>query len=210
MQKALSVTLVADGSSDLYALTPIVTLLLDQHCPVPFYVAQAESLGQGHQLEPRIRRALELFPCKLLLVHRDAEGLSIAAREKEIGEAIRQSQLAVPYVCAVPVRMTEAWLLADEFAIRCAAGNPSGTTPLELPRLQHIESAQAKDALFQALQLASDLGTRRIRGFRPQQHRHRVAEALTNLAGLRKLPSFAHFETSLAGTLKSMAANAEI
>jgi Domain of unknown function (DUF4276) len=210
MQKVLSTTLVADGSSDLHTLTPIVTLLLDQHSPVPFYVSQAEGTGQGHMLEPRIRSALALFPCKLLLVHRDAESSSVAAREREIEEAIRQSQADVPYVCAVPVRMTEAWLLVDETAIRCAAGNPTGTSSLQLPRLQDVESAQAKDALFRALELASGLGARRIRGFQPQKYRHRVAEALTDLEGLRRLPSFVHFETTLVRALKSLADHAEI
>jgi hypothetical protein len=210
MHKALSVTLVADGTSDLYALTPIVMLLLDEWSPVPYSVSQAGSLGQGHALGPRLRAACELFPCDLLLVHRDAERSTITAREGEVQAAIREAQVAVPHVCVIPVQMTEAWLLTDEAAIRSAVGNPKGAAVLKLPRWQDLESRDAKAVLFQAIELASELGARRIRGLRSQQYRHRVAEALRCLEPLRKLPSFVHFEAALTGALGRYAVNANV
>jgi hypothetical protein len=45
-------------------------------------------------------------------------------------------QTPVRHIPVVPVRMTEAWLLADEFAIRSAPGNPNGTQSLDLPDLR--------------------------------------------------------------------------
>ena len=43
-------------------------------------------------------------------------------------------------ICVIPVRMTEAWLLIDEKAIRIAAGNRNGTEILEIPKLHELES----------------------------------------------------------------------
>jgi hypothetical protein len=44
--------------------------------------------------------------------------------------------------------MTEAWLLADESAIRCAAGNPNGRVNLNLPDLQAIEDLPTPRRFF--------------------------------------------------------------
>lgn len=59
-------------------------------------------------------------------------------RFREIEEATVSVDVAI--VAAVPVRMIEAWLLFDESAIRLAAGNPNGTTPLGLPGMPRAES----------------------------------------------------------------------
>ncbi len=201
MPKTLSVTLVADGTSDLHALTPIVTLLLDQWSPCPYSISQASSLGHGHALGPRLQKALELFPCDLLLVHRDAERFTVSSRENEVLAAMCDARVTVPHVSVVPVQMTEAWLLIDEAAIRAAVGNPKGTAPLNLPRPQQLESVDAKAHLFQALETASELGARRSRRFQAQQYRHRVAEALLSVGPLRALPSFVRFESLLTSAL---------
>jgi hypothetical protein len=60
-------------------------------------------------LPGRITRALDLYPCELLFVHRDAEGASRIARVQEITAAL--GSISTPAVCVVPVRMQEAWLL---------------------------------------------------------------------------------------------------
>jgi len=58
----------------------------------------------------------------------------------------------VEVVPAVPVRMTEAWLLFDEAAIRRAAGCPNGSMPLELPSLKTSEDIpDPKTILHEAL-----------------------------------------------------------
>ena len=65
-------------------------------------------------LDHKIRAALELYPCDLLFVHRDAEREPRANRVKEIQLAIQRISsdffAGRPYICVVPIRMTEAWL----------------------------------------------------------------------------------------------------
>jgi len=205
MPKNISATLLADGSSDHAVLLPLLTLLLDEHSSSPFRISSAESLRVGLSLEQRIPAALALYPCDLLFVHRDAEALPGEARKREIDEAVARmgasTGVRVPHVCIVPVRMTEAWLLCDEDALRNAVGNPAGRSALSLPTSARLERIDAKDALFRALEAAAELGARRTRRFLPQQFRHRVAESLSSVASLRALPSFRMFEDELRAQL---------
>jgi hypothetical protein len=193
--KTLTATLVVDGSSDR-TLIPIIQFLLDEWSPSPHRILFAEGLHNG-PLTARLPSAVELYPCDLLFVHRDAERDSVAARVQEVRDAAALLQGQLPHVCLVPVRMTESWLLLDEFAIRSAAGNPNGTSPLHLPVARTIEQLpDPKALLFEALAAASDLTGRRRRKFRPEAARHRVAELLQT-AALRQLPSFNHAEEQL-------------
>jgi hypothetical protein len=198
----LTATLVADGSSDYSALQPLITMLLDEIVPGPYRLESANSLREGHALKDRLPQAISLFPCDLLLVHRDAEALAFDQREDEIRQALESAGIATPHVCVVPVRMTEAWLLVDERAIRAAVGNPGGRALLGLPASHQIESVQAKDKLLKALQAAGELGANRRRRFKPEQYRHRVAEEMPDLHALRQLPSFQRFEAALRERLK--------
>ncbi len=65
--------------------------------------------------------------------------------------------------------MTEAWLLADEAAIRRAAGSPSGRVDLGLPTFAELERlADPKQRLHEALKVASGYTGRRLRNFAPR------------------------------------------
>jgi Domain of unknown function (DUF4276) len=190
--KTLTATLVADGTSD-QTLLPVVQFLLDEWSPIPHRILFAEGLHHG-PLSTRLPRAMELYPCNLLFVHRDAEGATVEAREQEIRRAATSLRNPPSHVCVIPVRMTESWLLLDEEAIRTAAGNPRGTSHLQLPMAKAIEKlADPKARLFEALIAAADRSGRRKRQFRPEAARHRVAE-LMDRAKLRLLPSFGHSE----------------
>jgi hypothetical protein len=196
--KFLQFTLLTDGSSDR-VLKPISELLLDVHCPTPYAVQHAEQLPSG-ALEDRIPEALRLYPCDVLLVHRDAERQRVEMREEEINGAMRNMTNPLPpphHVCVIPVRMTEAWLLLDEAAIRKAAGNLGGRTPLELPPVERVESVDAKEILTAALRVASELGARRLRTFDVPRARFRVAAFIEDIRSLRAAPSFRHFESQL-------------
>lgn len=147
----------------------------------------------------RIRAALELYPCDLLFVHRDAEAQKAEFREAEIRRWVDGILMHPPLICVVPVRMTEAWLLTSESTIRSAVGNPHGTAPLNLPPLHRVESiVDAKAVLDGALEAAKSLGTRRRRRFQPEQYRHKVADYVSDFRDLRKLKSFAHLESQVS------------
>ena len=117
-------TLAADGASDA-VLLPILTCALKRG-GAGSVAPQCVDFGRIPRqpgLREKLRLAVQLYPCDVLFVHRDAEGQSPALRRQEVGAAL--DGLALNYVPVVPVRMTEAWLLADERAIRSAAGNPT-------------------------------------------------------------------------------------
>jgi hypothetical protein len=149
-------------------------------------------------LYEKIRKSIELFPCDLLFVHRDAETASLEDRLNEIKQAVMDTGIVndvSTVICVVPVRMTEAWLLFDIDAIRQAAGNPSGTVPLELHRLSDIESLpDPKGVLHRALRTAIQYGTHRRKRFDVNKAVQRVPEYIEDFSPLRSLSAFAALE----------------
>ena len=205
MQRILNSTLVADGRSDK-VLLPLIHRLMEAYCPGPFrdtdFVEDYPDVGYG--LAQRVRYALAQHPCDILFVHRDAEQRdSVDRREAEIKAAVASLPAPRPCIAIIPVRMTKAWLLADEQAIRHAAGNPTGRASLNLPATNQIEAVDAKERLFEALSLAKNLNNRRTSRLRPEALRHRVADHLDDLTSLRRLPSFARFEDALRNLFQS-------
>ena len=201
----LTCTLMADGSSDR-VLIPVLQWLLDSHCPGSYALNFAEKLrSPSNSLHDRITTALADYPCNVLFVHRDAEADAPASRQQEIEAAwTRQGQRTdEQLVTIVPVRMTEAWLLVDEMAIRTASGNPNGTAALGLPPVRKLEQLNdPKTTLFDALTAASGRSPRRLKSFSPEASRHRVSDLMAScdppsFTTLRALPSFARLETQV-------------
>lgn len=204
--QSISLTLVPDGTSDRRMLMPLIESLMDQHCPVPFEARFVDWLPKGTRTTAqRIEAAIKLYPCDVLFVHRDAEGAEPAMREAEIRRGMVDGQFGPSLICVIPVRMTEAWLLTSESAIRLAVGNPRGVAPLNLPPLARLESVDAKEVLLRALELAKELGARRSRRFKPEAYRHRVAELLDEFSQLRQLTSFQHLESQVRSHFQSRA-----
>jgi hypothetical protein len=209
---ALRFTLVSDGPSDAALLHPLRWLLQENGAVRPIEAAWADlraypKLISG--LEYKIGAALELYPCDLLFVHRDAEREPLAKRVEEIRTAVQRigSDLFAgrPFVCVVPVRMTEAWLLFDEAAIRQAAGNPRSTTPLCLPSLDKVEDLpDPKAVLNEALIRATDKPARRLRKFRTGQAVQRLAELIQDYSPLRRATAFQALEQELQTVLGDM------
>ncbi|HUT94205.1 MAG TPA: hypothetical protein VMY37_32390 [Thermoguttaceae bacterium] len=107
-----------------------------------------------------------------------------------------------PAVPVVPVRMTEAWLLFDEKAIRRAAGNPNGTDPLQVPVRQAEDIPDPKAVLHEALRTASGLSGRRRQKFNVRDAVHRVGEYIDDFSPLRRLSAFQRLEEDLATVLR--------
>jgi hypothetical protein len=197
-------TLVSDGSSDR-ALLPVLIWALRQAGVTDDLEPQWADLRVLRcppvSLVEKLRTALELYPCDLLFVHRDSEDEPRDNRKLEIERtlnALRQDGITLPYVCVVPVRMQEAWLLIDEHAIRAAAGNPNGNAEIPVPPLNRIEHVlDPKVTLFRAIQIASELRGRRLHRLELGKARLRVAELIDNFVPLRQLPAFQDFEQDL-------------
>jgi hypothetical protein len=201
----LQFTLLSDGSSDR-ALIPILTWLLQEltlNRAVQSEWADLRRLPKSpRNLTERILRSVELFPCDLLFVHRDAEREMLELRVAEITKAVARAEeqegIVVPVVCVVPVRMQEAWLLLDKLAIRRASGNPNGTEELPLPKLNRLERIpDPKETLYQLLRTASGLKGRRLARFQVRNYAPQVSAFIDDFTPLRTLPAFAFLEGEL-------------
>ena len=194
-------TLLPDGQSDR-ALVPILRWTLRQQ-------ASADCIFNGdwanlsrlrhvpRELHARIKTAVDLYPCDILFIHRDAEAPESQPRFEEITEALGKARLPghVSNIAVVPVQMTEAWLLFDERAIRRAAGNPNGRVALPLPDWRRAESlSKPKEILFEALRAASELPARRQRALDVERARARIVDFIDDFSPLHELPSFRRLE----------------
>jgi ATP-dependent Clp protease ATP-binding subunit ClpA len=204
-------TLRGDGPSD-DMLLPVIRWVLMQHLkdvPLDGQFADWRALPRKPvDLADEIAASLKLFPCDLLVVHRDVETKLREERVEEIRKAVEKAGGTrggiPPHVCVIPVRMSEAWMLFDEQAIRCAAENPNGKCKLNLPPLKRVESiADPKGILNKALITASELSGRRLEKFVRPGRARRVAEAIENFTPLRQLPAFKLFEADIRALAES-------
>lgn len=197
----LTYTLVSDGSSDI-ALMPLIDWLLRTNgvrTAIQRQWADFRRLRRPPgKLESRITTAVELYPCDLLFIHRDAESETYDFRHREITRAVNQVKPNVASVCVIPVHMHEAWLLFDEDAIRKASGNPSGTIRLSLPPIHKCENLpDPKNLLYSLLRTATELNARRQATAPVGMWTHRVAEYIDDFSPLRDLQAFKALEVEL-------------
>ncbi len=202
--RPLRFTLVSDGSSDR-ALLPMIRWLLRRAGVDVEIEDEWADLGRLRNppktLADKIKRFLELYPCDLLFVHRDAEGEAVDKRLDEIRIGIPVGQRCVP---VIPVRMLEAWLLFDEGLIRKASGNPHGKAVLALPVFDKLESLpDPKTALFSLLKTASGLSGRRLARFNVFEARSRVAVLADDFTALLRLEAFRQLADSIAAQMES-------
>lgn len=173
-------TLVTEGSSDI-VLVPILQWLISEHTPVTVELRWADlrsGLRKPANLAQRLLWALDLYPCEILFVHRDADREDPEHRHREIALA---NTTGLPHVCVIPVRMQEAWLLHDESALREAAGR-----------------------LHEALRLASGAKGRRAKQFSPSRAAHRLADLVEDWRPLRQLSAFQRLEQDTREALAAL------
>ncbi len=205
----LHYTLLSDGSSDR-VLMPILTWLLHKHLPncavQPYWPELARLRRPLKRLHEKIQAAIDLSPCNLLFVHRDAETASLQDRQSEVDEAVSaacQAAAIPPVIAVVPVRMMEAWLLFDIPAIRAAAGNPNGLIDLDVPRLADVESVpDPKNTLHHAILAATEKGTRRRGRFHASSAVHRIPQYIDDFAPLRALSAFTVLENRIEEVIR--------
>jgi hypothetical protein len=201
--KCYRYSLLSDGPSDR-VLMPAIDWLLSRHSKHVFAGEWAELRRLPRPprgLEERIKMCLELYPCELLFVHRDAESVEHSERVGEIRRALMPLD-APPTVCVVPVRMQEAWLLFNETAIREAADNPSGQDRIELPALSSLEQVvDPKEILWELLKKASGRSGRRLKSFDARERTYRLAQILTDYSPLLRVPAFKALDVEVQKTI---------
>ena len=164
---------------------------------VPQFAGPGQTRTDEPGLGPRLHRAVKLFPSDWLFVHRDAERDPVENRREEIQRAYAGADFPF-FVPVIPVRMTEAWLLIDERAIRRAADNPNGSARLAIPAVAELESLpNPKKMLFDPLEVASKKKGR-LAQFKTVQslswRRARVADLIRDISPLTSLPAFRSFQ----------------
>jgi hypothetical protein len=138
------------------------------------------------------RRLMHSSP-DLIVVHRDSDNAGVDKRRTEIVEGVQCSGIDSRVLPVIPVRMTEAWLLLDESAIREVAGNPRGKMDLCLPKTHEVESrTNPKKLLADMLLLAANATGRRRKDFekRFSSHRRQLLERLDPRGPVRQLDSW--------------------
>jgi hypothetical protein len=189
---------------------PILNWLLVENGVTKAIQGEWADLGEATidekiSLAIKIREAVRLYPCDFLFVHRDADRESHEHRRNEINLAIMNLHLEIdipPYVCVIPIRMQESWLLFDEMAIRLAAGNKNGHMPINLPLVSRLESIpDPKHNLHEILKTASGLSGRRLKRFRASQTARRISEFTEDFSPLRNLSAFSALENDIQEAL---------
>ena len=196
MNAPLSYALLADGTSDR-ALLPIILWTLQDLWP-DGEIAAPDFFARHHKpIAERVNEICESYHPEIVFVHRDAEGQSYEDRVVEI-------PVQDHVVPVVPVRMTEAWLLIDEAALRKASGNPNGRVPLAMPHSSNLEGIHAKSELHRLLKQASGYTGRRLRKLNVEGAVHRLATLIDDFAPLSRLAAFCRFRDQLQQALQSL------
>lgn len=197
-----------DGSSDAPIARHLEELCSREGASVRISAPDLTRLSKppGFSVEARLRAALELDPGhSLVFVHRDAESQPPADRVAEIQAAMKSAGGSRPCVPVIPIRMTEAWLLLDEGAIRAVAGKPYSTIGLGIPK--DVEKiADPKDALRDVLVKASGASGRRLTRFKQRfpEHRRQLLERLDLDGPVTKLSAWAALVESIQSAIRAL------
>ncbi len=200
-------TLIADGRTD-DALIPILKWLLRNlgiNAPEPQLPILGNLRNPPKNLQDKIAIALDLFPCNILFIHRDAEADEnpIETRTKEIRKAEKLVKKSLPpIVCVIPIKMIESWLLFHEDAIRTVVGNPNGRQDLNLPKISEIEKITDPKARLEKMLIDASFPSRRGKRVTiPPNYCVRIAEEIDDFEPLRNLSAFQKLEKELKNTL---------
>ena len=205
-------TLLCDGSSDK-ALIPILSWLLNDLLPNVSLQAQYADFGRLRlppplsALDQRIEKAVALYPCDILFVHRDAEKDPFQKRKNEILKFHQKinNTFTEKLVPVVPVRMMETWLLIDEKAIKVAAGNRNYNKNIVLPSTQNLESLpNPKDHLYNLLKEVSELKGRKLQNLKVSQSVHLIADFIEDYSQLRQILAFQELEKDVIVVLTEL------
>ncbi|GGM61839.1 hypothetical protein GCM10011608_53720 [Micromonospora sonchi] len=199
---------VPEGTSDEPLAAHIERLFFDKGCPLALSKPDFARLPKvGKDVASRVRAGLKLVdgPVDVIVVHRDADNAGQDARRQEIESAVRSLRTAADLVPVIPIRMTEAWLLLDEAAIRHVAGKPGGRARLKLPKAHEVESrANPKGILRDCLLAASEASGRRRAAMdrRFDENRKQLLERLDLNGPVLRLESWCSLIADIEGVVK--------
>jgi len=210
-------SLYAEGPTDERFLPVVIrrtaVVILGRRSSVPVEVPPptiverdqfAEVVGQEERVLCAARQAAEGH---VLLVHADADDRSrsraFAEKCAPGFERVADARLGGERVCAelvavIPVRMTEAWMLADPEALADVLGGGLTPAQLELPDPpKRVESVHDPKATLHRLMREAQ-GRRRLR---PIGVLYEPVATRVNLDRLGRVPAYAQFVKDLTSAL---------
>ena len=205
----LLAVLVCEGVSDEWFLPVLLQRAIQRLCNEGRAEVQVEVevVVADHQRPLTIIDALGRVPrFEILLYHHDgAPTVTAKSKIDEVRRAVTAARRE-PFVAVVPVRETEAWLLADHEALIGAVGPQALPLLLaEAPRAGAVEGlADPKKTLNAVIEAAAG---RRASGRKLQADRPDIyADVATNLDldRLRQVPSFQRWWDEMAQALEKM------
>ncbi|MDE3721085.1 hypothetical protein PWG71_06770 [Nocardiopsis sp. N85] len=200
---------LGEGSSDDGITDHIETIAAERGAEVAVTNPELGRLGHvGHTLHDKLSAIRALGgEYEIVAVHRDADGVGRRLRLDEIRVAVQEHMPASVCVPVIPIRMTEAWLLVDETAIRKVAANPNGRCRLNIPPLHKIESVpDPKAELKRVLADASELSGRKLKQFnlRFSENRRQLLQRLDPSGPVSRLSSWKDFVTDMERGLSEL------
>lgn len=209
----LSLALFAEGPTDHRFLCPLLQrLCLDlclTRCRTPVEVGEVLELHSPPALRPREIRISEAAKqsanaWRILFVHTDGESNPTTVRAERIDPALQRLRTELPEnrsgVGIVPVRETEAWLMADGNALRQAFGTSLSDERLGVtkPPRRVEQLTDPKLAFASAFAATSPNSTRKRLGATAFLN---VLGECISLAILRQIPAFQTLEAELTDVL---------
>lgn len=214
----LGLALYAEGRTDYSFLSPLLQRLCEDICareaPQPVEVSEvmgldhppsANNAGREHRILAAAESARGAW--KILFVHADGAGnpQRIRAQQVEPGVALLRATYGNDGVgvAVVPIRETEAWVIADGDAIRLVFDSQRTNTELGLPSLSRsAETVRDPKALLDnAFAATEPSGRRRRQGVSP--YLNALGEQVS-LIRLRELEAFRMLETELRSALHQL------
>ena len=196
----MRILVIGEGASDRMLEHPLRWILLENNTSFEIIEPDYSLLkSNGPAVSERLSQGISHYSPDLTIIHRDADSTDPSERQIECTSASDEFQGSLVVSC-IPVRMSEAWFLFDESALRIAAGNPSGNNSLSLPSVRSAERmANPKRALESALIQASGTTGRRRNKFvaRLGQRKQRLASLIKDYSDLQSSNSFSDFRNAI-------------
>lgn len=163
--------------------------------------------SQSDRVSSMISVAKQAIGYHLLIVHADADAPTRDDALRERYEPGRQQVVDLDWsigeamVPIIPIRMTEAWMMADLSAFQYVVGTNLGRESLGFPdRADLVEGIlNPKQKLLKALRSAAASHRRRRKASLPGLYEPMAR--IVNLSVLEQIPAFKAFEEDLVSTL---------
>ncbi|WAJ36517.1 DUF4276 family protein [Pseudomonas sp. GOM7] len=213
----LGLALFAEGPTDYYFLRPLLQRLCEDICAhdATYAVEVSEVLGLDNPVtedrlprEERIAQSAKMArgAWNVLFIHADGASDPQKFRRQQVQPGLdlvrRTMDGEVAGVGVVPIRETEAWVIADGNALRCAFGTELSDQDLGLPALRGAEGVADPKAALKGAFTATNPPSRRLRqGVSP--YLNTLGEQVS-LEVLRNLPSFQALEEELRLALREL------